>query len=305
MHPSQSKVLSFILYPVFRYFEYLSKHNPEKLTKIRYWLRFHKKLDLENPKDINEKILWLKFHSDMSVWGRLSDKYAVRGYLEEFGLGSMLNELYAKWDTIDEIDLNVLPDSFVLKCNNGSGGVIVVPDKLKFDIVQAKKELGKYMGESVGTLSAEMQYSNIKPCIIAEKYLPPPIGGKSIIDYKVWCFNGEPNSVWVCSDRIGNSTYVALFDLDWNFHPEYSVFNSGYRMGNGKMPRPVSLELMLDACRKLSKPFPCVRIDLYEIDGKPLFGEFTFTSLGGMMDFYTPEYMLAMGDLIKLPRKEC
>ena len=115
MHPSKSKILSFILYPIFKYCEYLSKHNPKKLVKIRYWLRFHKKLDLEDPKDINEKIQWLKFNSDMNVWGRLSDKYVVREYLKECGLGSILNDLYAKWDDVNDIDLNILPNSFVLK----------------------------------------------------------------------------------------------------------------------------------------------------------------------------------------------
>jgi hypothetical protein len=231
----------------------------------------------------------------------LSDKYAVREYLNECGLGSMLNDLYAKWDDVNDIDLNILPNSFVLKCNNGSGGVIVVPDKSKFDLKRAKKELSKYMNTSIGTLSAEIQYFNIKPCIIAEKFLTPANGAKSITDYKFWCFNGEPNSVWVCCDRIGNSTSVALFDLNWNFHPEYSVFYSGYRKGDGNMPKPVSFDLMLDACRKLSKSFPCVRVDLYEIDGKPIFGEMTFTSLGGMMDFYSTEYLLEMGNLIHLP----
>ena len=37
----------------------LGRRHPELLVRLRYLLRFHKRINLEHPKDLNEKILWL------------------------------------------------------------------------------------------------------------------------------------------------------------------------------------------------------------------------------------------------------
>ncbi|MBT5530647.1 MAG: hypothetical protein HOK35_15925 [Cytophagia bacterium] len=304
MHITQSKFLSILFYPVLKYFENLGRKDPKKLTKIRYWLRFRKLLDLKNPKDLNEKILWLKFNTVIESWSRLSDKYAVRDYIIECGLKEILNDLYAKWETVEDINITNLPNSFVLKPNNGSGGVIIVKDKNKFDLEHAKKQLLKKMNNRVGLLGAEIQYYSIRPCIIAEKYLCPSVNQNSITDYKFWCFNGEPYNVFICHNRFKKYVHISLYDLDWEKHPERLIFNKMDRNGSDyDIERPVSYEKMLDICRIVSKPFPCVRVDLYEIDGQPIFGEMTFTSLGGMMDYFSPEYLEKMGNEIKLPTK--
>ena len=70
------------------------------------------------------------------------------------------------------------------------------------------------------------------------------------------------------------------------------------------IPRPACLDKMIAAARKLSKPFPEVRVDLYAVGGKAYFGELTFTSLGGMMDVYTPEYLKVMGSKVTIPGLE-
>lgn len=57
---------------------------------------------------------------------------------------------------------------------------------------------------------------------------------------------------------------------------------------------------MIDVAEKLSKPFPEVRVDLYDVNGQVYFGELTFTSLGGMMDYYTPKALLEMGAFVSL-----
>ena len=60
---------------------------------------------------------------------------------------------------------------------------------------------------------------------------------------------------------------------------------------------PKNFQRMLEIAEKLAKPFPVVRVDLYNLDGKIYFGEMTFTSLGGLMNFYTDEFQLLAGDL--------
>ena len=57
---------------------------------------------------------------------------------------------------------------------------------------------------------------------------------------------------------------------------------------------------MIEVAEKLSEDFPCVRVDLYNVDGKIYFGELTFTSYGGLMDFYTDEFQLMAGKQVDL-----
>jgi hypothetical protein len=147
----------------------------------------------------------------------------------------------------------------------------------------------------------EPHYLKIQPLIIAEEYLKEKSSNSStLIDYKIWCFNGKPFSVWACYDRKDDYVYVGTYDFDWNYHPEGSVFDNHYRKGV-LLPKPKTLGQMFHYAEVLSKPFPQVRVDLYEVNGKVYFGELTFTSFGGMMDFYTPEYLLEMGEKVSLP----
>ena len=104
----------------------------------------------------------------------------------------------------------------------------------------------------------------------------------------------------MCLNRVIGHTYVSMFDREWNYHPEMSVFNDHYRESKTILPKPEKLEEMLEVAEKLSQGFPEVRVDLYYTNGKIYFGEMTFTSLGGTMDFYTREALLSMGQLIDL-----
>ena len=132
--------------------------------------------------------------------------------------------------------------------------------------------------------------------------MPIEDGAKSLVDYKIWCFNGKAHYIWVCSDRDSQGTDVMTYDLEWNAHPEYSIFDSRYRKGQ-LMPKPQNFDEMIMVAETLAKPFPEVRLDLYNVNGKIYFGETTFTSLGGMMNFYTPEFLLEMGEKIDVNYK--
>jgi hypothetical protein len=286
-----------------KWIEYLGIYNPKKLASILHYDYCKRHINWDNPKDINEKINWLKFNSDTSTWSELSDKYAVRKYIENAGFGNMLVKLYGVWSNVEEINFDELPQSFVLKSTNGSGTVMVVEDKNKLDLIEVKKTLKKWLSLKFGVMTAEPHYFSISPQIIAEELLVNDKKGvsSSLIDYKIWCFNGEPYSIWTCSNRkIGGETYVASHDLYWNIHLEHSVFVDHYRQCNNNISKPQSLDKMLNACRVLTKNFQQVRVDFYDVDGHPYFGEFTFTSSGGYMDFYTDDYLLEMGSQFQI-----
>ena len=289
-----------------QYLKYLGLHNPKKLASILHYDYTKREINWENPKDLNEKINWLKFNSDTTLWSELSDKYAVRKYIEDAGLGEMLVDLYGVWSSVDEINFDLLPKSFVLKSTNGSGTVMVVKDKSKLDYVEVKKTLKSWLDLKFGIMTGEPHYLSIKPKIIAEKLLTndfKDISG-SLVDFKFWCFHGRPYLIWCCSNReIGQYAYVSYHNLDWTIDSGNSIPNDHYRKCEQNIPQPKSLQRMLDACKILGKEFPQVRIDFYEVDGKAIFGEMTFTSNGGYMDYFTDKYLLEMGSQIELPKK--
>ena len=276
---------------------------PIRVAKLRYLYIMHKWPHFKHPRDLNEKINYLKFYGDASQWPMLTDKYAVRQYIKDKGLSDILVKLYGKWDSVDDIDWNTLPNQFVMKCNNGSGDVLICKDKSKLDIEKTKHYFDKMLHRTFGLVSGEPHYTLIKPCIIAEELLDSstqPCSSSSIVDYKIWCFNGEPHSVWVCYNRNGYYANVGVYDLNWQYHPEYSVFTKHYKESTQLLPKPMSFERMLEVARKLSSAFPILRVDLYEINGHVYFGELTFTSQSGCMNYFSQQYLDETGNLIKL-----
>ncbi len=256
------------------------------------------KPDWDNPRDINEKIQWLMCFSDTSLWTLCADKYRVREYVTQKGLGHLLVDLYGVWSSADEIDFAALPQKFVLKCNHDSGSCHIIDKAKGFDETAVREDLRRRLKIKFGYWNGETFYNGIRPLVIAEKFLEPslPSFSSSPVDYKIWCFDGKPYSVWTCHDRTPDETFVNLYDLDWNVRPEVSVFTSHYKDGQGRVPRPDNLQEMLSAAAVLSEGFPEVRVDFYIVDGRLYFGELTFSSLAGKMDFYTQDYLEELGN---------
>ena len=283
---------------------FINTHFPVLMAQMRYYKKFGRFLDLKKPKDLNEKIHWLSLYSDTSEWTRCADKYAVRAFVEDRGAADTLVKLYGVWDNVDDIDWNDLPQAFVLKTTNGSGTVLVVKDKSSLNIPETNALLKKWMQMKIGEETTEFHYQGIPPRLIAEEYVEQSEEdnriSSSLIDYKIWCFNGKAYYIWTCINRVKGCTYVSMFDRDWNYHPEMSVFNEHYREASALVPRPNKLKEMLEVAEKLSEGFPEVRVDLYYTNNKIYFGEMTFTSLGGTMDFYTREALMEMGKKIDL-----
>lgn len=273
---------------------------------FRYYLRFHKNIDWKNPRTLNEKILYLSLMTDTSVWTLLADKYRVGEYLSQCGCDKYLVNLYGIWNNANDIDFNQLPQSFILKTNHGCGGIKIIKDKNTIDKKSLIFFFNKAVNRKYGAIESGKHYLKIQPCIIAEQLLlNDSISEKyssSIIDYKFWCFNGKVHYVLVCSNRTKKSTDLLLYDKDWNAHPEYSVFTNRYHRGN-VMQKPKNYTEMIYLAETLAQPFPCVRVDLYNIDGKIYFGEMTFTSLGGLMNYFSVDFLLKSGDLIDLNYK--
>lgn len=307
MHIRTNQRLNKIFRPLIIFSEWLGEHHPITLAKIRYFVRFKKCLNLKNPKTLNEKILFLSLKTDTSLWTRCADKYEVRGYVEEKGLKDILIPFIGVWNKASDIDFSSLPNEFVLKTTHGSGDALIVKDKSKIDWPLACKTFEKELSTRYGAVESGQHYMRITPRILAEELICNDAEtakfSSSLIDYKMWCFNGKCYYIWTCANRDKHSTEVMTYDREWNAHPEYSVFNDNYRKGR-LLPKPENFERMREIAEKLSEDFPCVRVDLYNINGDIYFGELTFTSLGGLMNFYTDDFLLRAGDLIDLSSVE-
>ena len=233
-------------------------------------------------------------------------RFYFREYIEECGLSDILVNLYGVWDNAAKIRFEDLPETFVLKPNHGCGDIIIVNDKSKINVASVVAQINNDLGKKYGELEGGRHYYDIEPVVIAEELLlNDPISSQyssSIIDYKIWCFNGKAHFIWTCSNRNDVTTEVMTYDREWKRHPEYFIFNKHYSEGV-PLPKPASYERMLEIAEKLAKPFPVVRVDLYNLNGRIYFGEMTFTSLGGLMDFYTDEFQILAGDLIDLNYK--
>ena len=306
-HPTTSKSGRILFYPLILLCKWMGKCFPVTLIRLRYFFTFRRCVDLKNPKDLNEKILWAKLYSDTSKWTELADKYKVRSYVESIGLKEILPKLYGLRYHIDEIDFASLPSSFIFKANNGdgTGTNLIVRDKDQMDEKQRKNILSTLdhwlKRKDIGILHVEPQYKDMVPCIIAEELLKQSDDAESLIDYKIWCIYGKAHYICVYYDRDaeGGKAYKLTYDLDWNAHPECTVFTSDYPQGK-LLPKPQNLEEMIHIAEQLSAGFPEVRVDLYNINGKIYFGELTFTSQGGLMDSFSQEFLTELGSLINI-----
>lgn len=286
--------------------KFVGRHFPETLVRIRYFARFKRRLNLNNPQTLNEKILYMSLRTDTTSWTRLADKYNVRSYVEERGLSDILVPLLGYWESAEQIDFDKLPDQFVLKSTHGCGDIIVVKDKSKINQDEVRKRMSAAVSEIYGELEGGKHYMRIKPAIIAEGLLVnDELSAKfssSLIDYKFWCFNGKAHYVRVYCNR-GELTDVMTYDMNWVSHPEYSVLTKKFKPAE-VMSKPKNFDLMVKIAEQLGKPFPVVRVDLYNINGNIYFGELTFTSHGGMMNNLTEDFQRMCGDLIDINYKE-
>lgn len=276
--------------------------NPKYEINRNYVARFGKKPDLDHPRNLIEKIYWMQLHCDTSEWTVCADKYRMRNFIEDKGFADNLPTLYGMWEDPCDINWGDLPQQFVIKANNGCGTVLVVKDKSKYNERKIKKLLKNWISIPYGYRGFQPHYLRIKPCIIAEELL---IQDKeldelsaSMVDFKVWCFNGKAESIFVAYNRTNKSLGIDLYDTQWQRLPQY-IRSHGIEIVdfNKEIPKPPCLDEMLYIAQKVSEGMPQVRVDFYVIDGKPVIGELTMASGYG---YFTEEYYNLLGDLTDL-----
>ena len=253
--------------------------------------------NLDNPKTFNEKLQWLKLYYRNPTMTICADKVAVRDYVADKVGAKYLIPVLGVYDNPDDIDFDKLPNKFVLKVNWGSGQNIIVHDKSKLDIADTKRKLAQWMKPESNHYFAffEWCYKDIKPKIIAEKYIEQLDG--NLLDYKIFCNNGEPMFLFVAIDR-GKDLRFNFYDLDFNKLP----FKQHYENSDKVIKKPEQFDEMLDIARKLSADFVHCRVDFYVLDNRLYFGELTFYHFAGLEKFEPAEWDRKLGDLLVLPK---
>ncbi len=271
-------------------------YNDEQYIKKLYKKAFGKELNLKNPQTFNEKLQWLKLYYRDGIMAICTDKFAVREYLKENGYERFLNTLYGTYKSPYDIDFTNLPHSFVLKASHGCGWNIVCKDKSAYKWQPWIRVMNSWLEQNLYEYGREWVYKDINPLIICEKYLEVENG--ELFDYKFFCVNGKVEFIQA-TDNDPETARINLYDKDWNLMKEKYAFISSPK----KIPRPYDLVKMVKIAEDLSSPFPFARIDLYDINGKIVFGEITFFPSSGFKKFQPEEFDLKLGQKLKLPEK--
>lgn len=276
-----------------------SKLAPFQYDAIRYYRITGKKLNWKNPTNLSEKLLWLNRYHCTPLKVQCADKYRMKQYVADYGLDEINVPLIGVWDRVEDIDWDKLPNQFVLKTNHGCGTNIICKDKSRLDIEEAKRKLTDWLKIDFGKLYNEQHYKYIKPCVFAEQYLPALDLFQT--DYKIQVINGEPYCILICADRDKNGhAQLFSYDLQWNRVP---LLNGEEETLERQFDKPKNISKMIECARILSKPFPYVRVDFYEVDGKLYIGELTFTPYGNIMTYYKDDVLEDMGNKLTLPKK--
>lgn len=265
--------------------------------KIRYRMVFGKSIDLKAPKTYNEKLNWMKLYDRNPLYTKLVDKYDVREYVSEKIGSEHLIPVLGVWDSFGDIDFDSLPDEFVLQCTHDSGSVTVCHDKKALDIKELQKKFNKAMKHSQYNGGREWAYKNVKPRIIAEKFMTDE-SKTGLKDYKFFCFDGKVKAMFIATERgiEGKDVKFDFFDENFNHLP----LKHGHENAEITPVKPEHFEEMKELAEKLSKGFRQVRVDLYNVNGQIYFGEMTFYHHCGFVPFTPEKWDYIFGNWINL-----
>jgi hypothetical protein len=295
------KTLLFFPKKLNRYFKHRILSD-KAYVKSQYKSVFGKRLNLNSPKYFTEKIQWLKLYDRNPLYTICADKFKVREYVSKKIGEEYLIPLIFYTENPETIPFNMLPSEYIIKTNHTSGYNMIYRNKkiYFFDHVHnfSKKKVVKilknWLKKNVFYQNREWEYKKISPKIIIEELLTDGENNGVLNDYKIHCFNGEPKYIQTIFDR-NEGVKENWYDTSWN-----SIDLYYYSKNKKQIKKPKNLQELLKVSRALSAEFNYVRVDLYIIRGKVLFGELTFHPYGGLMKFKPSEWDLKLGDLLKL-----
>ena len=289
---------------VYLYLSYLGyfKNVPDEIhLKRLFKIMIGKPLNLNSPQTFNEKMQWLKINNRKNEYTNMVDKYEMKKIVSNLIGDSYVIPTIGIYEKFEDIKFDELPDQFVIKCTHDSGGIVICNDKNNFNIKKAKNKIDKCLKKNYYWMHREWPYKNVKPRIIIEKYMATE-KQPELIDYKFFCFNGEPKFLYI-SEGLSNHSTAKISFVDMNYNKS-QFYRNDYKPFDKLPKKPVGFEKMKELAKKLSKEIPFVRVDFYEIEDRIYFGELTFYPCSGFIPFEPEKYDKILGDMLKLPKIE-
>lgn len=285
----------------------IGKLLPDKLfLSLNYYHMFNKWINWKNPRTFNEKLQWLKLYDRKPVYTTMVDKYEAKQYVASIIGKEYVIPVLGVWNRFEDIDFSSLPNQFVLKCTHDSGGLIICKDKSKLDYDAARRKITKSLKRNYYYAGREWPYKNVKPRVIAEKYMENSLtanfpdydlmknDNKVLADYKLFCFNGKVRCLYV-SDSINHK--IQFYDENYNV---LDIERFDYERFDVLPQKPTNFDMMKQLAQQLSKNIPHVRVDFYEVDGKVYFGEMTFFTASGFIPFKEEKWDRLLGSWLNL-----
>ena len=270
---------------------------PDKMmVSILYRIKFGRKLNLQSPRYYSEKLQWIKLYDRKAIYTKMVDKYQMKSFLAE-----IIGEEYAVptlgiWDSFDDIDFDLLPNQFVLKCTHDSGSVTICHNKKEMDYKKTKAKFDSALKNNAYLLGREWPYKNADRKIIAEPFLEDLASDEdALIDYKFFCFNGEPKIMYISNDT-GAEPHTDFFDMEFNHLPIRMKDPNSKK----EVKKPQCFNEMIEISKALSKGIRHLRVDFYYVNNKLYVGEMTFFHGSGFVPISPSEWDLKMGEWISI-----
>ncbi len=277
-------------------FTYLCSIIPDRpYLKMMYRIRTGNRLHLNAPQTFNEKIQIIKLNEKYDNHSYMVDKYEVRRYISEKIGEEYLIPLIGVYEKYEDIDIDSLPEEFVVKCTHDSGSVVVCNGKE--DLVNNRTRIEKALKRRYYLSSRDYSYKGIKPRIVIEERMHSSDGG-DLRDYKFYCFEGVPTFLYISEGLQDHSTArISFYNMDFSAAP---FKRTDYEPLQYAPERPSVYDEMCKVASILSEGLHFVRVDLYEIDGKVYFSELTFAPCGGYMPFDPKEWDKKLGEYLNI-----
>lgn len=276
-------------------------------------------LRTRRPRTFTDKVRYKMLRDHRPLLVTFADKSAVREYVETRVGAQYLPEAIAILDDPRELEHLALPRAYVVKPTHGSGAALVVsaqappeatlpPARWGWVYRHVRPEavtpaalaaiaagwLGKLYGQGP---NREWAYSHIRPRVLVEEMLTGP-DGEIPDDYKLFVFHGTCRLVQVDAGRFGGRTQD-FFTAGW----EHLPMSGGPPWAVPRPPRPARLDEMIALAEKLGAETDFVRVDLYHLPDRVVFGELTSYPAGGDSPIHPAAFNTELGGFWTVPRQ--
>jgi hypothetical protein len=293
---------------------------PDAVTEaLAYTQYMRERFATRNPTTFNDKIHYKMFRDHRPLLTTFADKVAVRDYVARVIGPQVLPDLIAVTDDASELRRLDLPANYALKASHASGGVVLVSDTApadarlphedtfwprvavrpeNLDPDQLERVCAAWLGRLYGGgRYREWAYVDVPRRIVVEELLRDRDGGIPI-DYKLFVFNGRCRLVQVDSSRYDEHRQN-FFRTDWT---QVAVELAAPPAAITPV-QPAALAEMVGMAERLGADTDLVRVDLYDVDGRVVFGELTSYVLGGQYRFRPAEFETEVGSWWTVPRR--